>query len=173
MILIGWMDFFLWNYACKINWLVACIKDTDLFDIVNSRFERDRDHARLQGRGLDWFSRSGFRLHTHRELVGNFTTCTSSNNLTDFLVNTCQNMYKITINLCPSFCWCFYKRLFWFRLLSYFTKKKKEASRLANFPELKFLPGNVGNESVISPFRIRELHFVPDFSYLCTNACFK
>ena len=29
----------------------------DLFDNVNSRFERDQDHARLQGRGLDWFSR--------------------------------------------------------------------------------------------------------------------
>ena len=27
----------------------------DLFDIVQSRFERDRD----RGQGLDWFSRSG------------------------------------------------------------------------------------------------------------------
>ena len=28
----------------------------DLFDIVQSRFERDRDYAKLQDRGLDWFS---------------------------------------------------------------------------------------------------------------------
>ena len=31
--------------------------DIDLFDIVNSRTERDRGHARLQDRGLDLLSR--------------------------------------------------------------------------------------------------------------------
>ena len=27
----------------------------DLFDIVQSRFKRDQNHAKLQGQGLDWF----------------------------------------------------------------------------------------------------------------------
>ena len=74
----------------------------DLFEIVNFQFEPDRDNKRLQGRGLDWFSRSGVRLLTHLEPAENFTTCTISHILTKTVINTCQNMYKITVNLCPS-----------------------------------------------------------------------
>ena len=72
--------------------------DIDLFDNVNSRFEQDWD----QGRGLDWFSRSAVRLRMHLEPVGNFTTRIICCIFTNFVVNTCQNMYKIKVNLCPS-----------------------------------------------------------------------
>ena len=71
------------------------IRQIDLFDIVHSRFGRERDQARLQGRGLDWFSKSEVRLRTHREPAGNFTACTICRILTNFVVNTCQNMYKL------------------------------------------------------------------------------
>ena len=74
----------------------------DLFDIFSSQFERDQDHARLQGRGLDWFSGSGVKLCTHREPAGNFTTCTISRISTNFVVNTCQHTYRIKVNLHPS-----------------------------------------------------------------------
>ena len=71
----------------------------DRFDIVNTQFERDWDHARLQGWGLDWFSRSGVSLHMHLEPAGNFTTCTISCTLMNFHVNTCQNTFKIKVSL--------------------------------------------------------------------------
>ena len=81
----------------------------DIFYIVYSRFERDWDHARHQDRGLHWFSwslslsaRSGVRLRSHLESAGNFTTCTTSRILTNFVVNTCQNTYKFKVNLRPS-----------------------------------------------------------------------
>ena len=67
----------------------------DLFDTVNSRLERDQDHMRLQSQGLNWFSTPGIRLRTHRKLAGNFTTCANSRILINFVVNTCQNMYKM------------------------------------------------------------------------------
>ena len=66
----------------------------DLFDIVQSRFERDRDYAKLQGQGLDWFSRSGVRLRMYREPAGDLITSTKSSVLTNFVVNTCQNTYE-------------------------------------------------------------------------------
>ena len=43
--------------------------------------------------------------------------------------------------------------------LSNFTNNK-EASRSANFPELRLSLGNVGNESMILPFRIREWEYI-------------
>ena len=60
----------------------------DLFDNAQSRFERDRDYAKLQGQRLYWFSRSGVRLHTYREPAGDLTTFTNSSVLTDFVVKT-------------------------------------------------------------------------------------
>ena len=66
----------------------------ELFDIVQSRFERARDYAKLQGQELDWFSRSGARLRTYREQVGGLITCTSRRVLSNFVVNTNQNAYE-------------------------------------------------------------------------------
>ena len=40
----------------------------DIFYIVSSLFKQDRDHARLPGRGSDWFSGSVVRLGT-REIL--------------------------------------------------------------------------------------------------------
>ena len=62
----------------------------DLFDIVQSRFERDTDYVKLQGQRLDWFSQSGVRLHTYQEPAGDLTPCTYSHLLTNFVVNTSQ-----------------------------------------------------------------------------------
>ena len=39
----------------------------DHFDIVQSRYEQDRDYAKLQGEGLDWFSKYRVRLPTYQE----------------------------------------------------------------------------------------------------------
>ena len=132
----------------------------DLFDIVNSRFERDWDQARLQGEGLDWFSRSGVIAYT-LEPVGNFTSCTISHILTNFVVNTCQNMYKIKVNLCPvafdTFINYYFDSKTIYCLISLYNfTNNKETSRLANSPGLKLLLGNVGNASVILHFRICE-----------------
>ena len=103
----------------------------DLFDIANSRFERDLDQARFPGRRLDWFSRSGVRLLMNQEPAGNVTTCSCSRILTNFVVNFCQNTYKIAVNLRPS---CFdasvndffdFKSIYCLILLSNFTKNKE------------------------------------------------
>ena len=68
--------------------------NTDLFDIAQSRVERDRDDVKLQGQGLDWFSRSGDRLCTYWEPAGNWTTYTNSRVLSNSIVNTSQNAYE-------------------------------------------------------------------------------
>ena len=97
----------------------------DLFDIVQSRIERDWEWAKLWGLGLHWFPRSGVRLCTYRERAGDLTNCTNSRVLTNFLVNNSQNVkirMKMKVNLRSSRFQCFYKRLFWFQnyLISYF-----------------------------------------------------
>ena len=66
-----------WSTIFTVQW-----GDIDLFDIVQCRFERDRDYAKLPGQGLDWFSRSGVRSRTYREPAGGLTTCTNSGVLT-------------------------------------------------------------------------------------------
>ena len=72
----------------------------DLYDIRQSRFESDRDYAKLQGQGFDWFSSSGVRLRIHVSgTSGGLTTCTNSLVLTNFVVNTSPNTYEIKVNL--------------------------------------------------------------------------
>ena len=66
----------------------------DLFDIVESRFVQDRDHAKLEGQWLDWFSTLRDILRMYWEPAGNLTTCAISCILTNFVVNTSQNTYK-------------------------------------------------------------------------------
>ena len=56
--------------------------------------EQDQDYAKLQGQGLDWFSRSAVRLYMYPEPTGYLTTFTNSRVLTNFVVNTSQNMYE-------------------------------------------------------------------------------
>ena len=71
----------------------------DLFDIVLSQFERDRDYEKLQGQGLGWFSRSGVRLRTYREPAGDLTICSNSLVFTNFVVKTSHNTYENYSNL--------------------------------------------------------------------------
>ena len=145
-------------------WAKPYSQITDLFDIVNSRFERDRDHTRLQGQGLDWFSRSAVRLCMHREPAGNFTTWTISRILTNFFF-----LWWILVKICIELKYIYASIAFDASVTDYFESKSiyclislsnitnnKEASRSANSPELKLAFGTAGNESVILPYRIRE-----------------
>ena len=63
-----------------------------LFDIVQSRFEQIKIMQSYNVR--DQFSRSGVRLFMYQEPAGDLTICTNSHGLTNFVVNTSQNMYE-------------------------------------------------------------------------------
>ena len=70
---------------------ITVAADIDLFDLVQSRFEQDRDQAKLQGQGSDWFSRSEARLRTYREPEEDLTTCTNTRLSTNFVINSSQH----------------------------------------------------------------------------------
>ena len=69
-------------YQRQNSSLICICLEIGLYDNVQSQFKKDQDYAKLQGQGLDWFSRSGLILRTYQEPAGDLTTCTNTRVLT-------------------------------------------------------------------------------------------